>query len=71
MSLYSRLVKLKKKLGKTALRSPKTKEEIEVRKKYGRVMTILTKRYEYNIDDTLDEYRRQDQIEEATHVYRK
>jgi|TARA_Y100000310_G_C20274517_1_gene619601 hypothetical protein len=68
MSIYSQLVELKNQLGKTALRSPKTKEEIEVRKKYGRVMTILTKRYEYNIDDALNEYRRQDQIDEITTV---
>ena len=66
MSLYSRLVKLKKKLGKTALRFPKTNQEIITRKKYDRVVSILMKRYEYNIDDALDEYRRQDQIEEIT-----
>ncbi len=71
MTLYNRLVKLKKELGKTALRSPRTHQEISTRHKYDRVTTILMRRYEYNIDDTLDEYRRQDQIEEATHVYRK
>jgi hypothetical protein len=71
VTLYNRLVKLKKELGKTALRSPRTHQEISTRHKYDRVTTILMRRYEYNIDDTLDEYRRQDQIEEATHVYRK
>ena len=70
MSLYSRLVELKHQLGKTALRSPKTKEEISVRKKYGRVMTILTKRYEYDIDNSLNEYRRQDQIDEIATIRR-
>ena len=66
MSLYDRLVKLKKKLGKTALRSPRTNTEILTRDKYDRVTTILIRRYEYNIDNALDEYRRQDQIEEIT-----
>ena len=71
MSLHSRLVKLKKKLGKTALRFPRTNQEMITRKNYDRVTSILIRRYEYNIDDALNEYRRQDQIEEATHVYRK
>ena len=71
MSLYSRLVKLKKKLGQTALRSPRTNQEMITRKNYDRVTTILMRRYDYDIDDALNEYRRQDQIEEATHVYRK
>ena len=70
MSIYSQLVELKNQLGKIALRSPKTKEEIAVRNKYGRVMSILTRRYEYNIDSALNEYRRQDQIEEITAVKR-
>ena len=70
MILFNRLVELKNKLGKTALRSPKTKEEIAVRNKYGRVMTILTKRYEYDIDDALNEYRRQDQIDEIETIRR-
>ena len=70
MSLYSRLVKLKNKLGKTALRSPRTNIEILTRHKYDRVTIILMKRYDYNIDDALDEYRRQDQIEEIATVKR-
>ena len=41
------------------------------RKNYDRVTTILMRRYDYDIDDALNEYRRQNQIEEATHVYRK
>ena len=71
MSLYSRLVKLKKKLGQTALRSPRANQEMITRKNYDRVTTILMRRYDYDIDDALNEYHRQDQIEEATHVYRK
>ena len=71
MSLYNRLVKLKKKLGKAALRSPRTDRELLTRKKYDRVTTILMRRYEYNIDDALDDYRRQDQIDEIADVQRR
>jgi hypothetical protein len=71
MSLYNRLVKLKKKLGKTALRSPNTDKEKITRKNYDRVTFILTRRYEYNIDDALDAYRRQDQIDEIADVQRR
>ena len=70
MSLYNRLIKLKKKLGKTALRLPRTDREMIARKQYDRVTSILMKQYEYNIDDALDVYRRQDQIEEITAVKR-
>ena len=70
MTLYNRLVKLKNKLGKTALRSPKTNQELITRHKYDRVTTILMRRYEYNIDDALDQYRRQDQFEEIATVKR-
>ena len=70
MSLYGRLVKLKKKLGKKAFRFPRTDEEKLTRKKWDRVMTILMRRYDYDIDSALDEYRRQDQIEEITAVKR-
>ncbi len=70
MTLYNRLVKLKKKLGKTALRSPRTNQELITRHKYDRVITILMRRYEYNIDDALDQYRRQDQFEEIATVKR-
>ena len=70
MSLYNRLVKLKKKLGKTALRSPRTDRELLTRKKYDRVTTILMRRYDYNIDDLIEEFRRQDQIDEIEEVKR-
>ena len=71
MSLYNRLVKLKKKLGKVAQRSPRTDRELLTRKKYDRVTTILMRRYEYNIEDALDDYRRQDQIDEIADVQRR
>jgi len=70
VSLYSRLVKLKKKLGQTALRSPRTNQEMITRKNYDRVTTILMRRYDYDIDSTMEEYRRQNQIEEITAVNR-
>jgi len=70
VSLYSRLVKLKKKLGQTALRSPRTNQEMITRKNYDRVTTILMRRYDYDIDSTMEEYRRQDQNEEITAVNR-
>ena len=70
MTLYNRLVKLKKKLGQTALRSPRTNQEMITRKNYDRVTTILMRRYDYDIDSAMEEYRRQDQIEEITAVKR-
>ena len=70
MTIYNRLGKLKKKLGKTALRSPRTNQELITRKNYDRVTTILMKRYEYNIDDVLNQYRRQDQFDEIATVKR-
>ena len=70
-SLYNRLVKLKKKLEKTALRSPNTDKEKITRKNYDRVTFILMRRYEYNIDNALDDYRRQDQIDEIADVQRR
>ena len=54
--MYDKLIKLKDELGKKALRTPRTADELLVRKNYGRVMNILWKRYEYGIDD-MEEYR--------------
>ncbi len=78
MTLYNRLVKLKKKLGKTALRFPNTDKEKITRKNYDRVTFILMRRYDYGIDDALDyfliqqhAYRRQDQIDEIADVQRR
>jgi len=70
MTIYNRLVELKKKLGKTALRSPKTNQEMITRKNYDRVTSILMKRYDYDIDDVMEEYRKQDQIDEITSIKR-
>jgi hypothetical protein len=70
MSLYESLVKEKNRLSRIALRTPKTAQEVIDRKKFERVMNILWKRYEYGMEERLDEYRRQDQIEEIGQVKR-
>ena len=69
-NLYNRLVKEKDRLGRVAVRSPRTAQEIIDRKKYERVMNILWKRYEYGMSDALDEYRRQDQVDEIRQIKR-
>jgi len=69
-NLYNRLIKEKNRLGRVAVRSPRTAQEIIDRKKYERVMNILWKRYEYGMSDALDEYRRQDQVDEISQVKR-
>ena len=69
-NLYNRLVKEKDRLGCVVVRSPRTAQEIIDRKKYERVMNILWKRYEYGMSDALDEYRRQDQVDEIRQVKR-
>ena len=70
MSLYERLVKEKERLGKKALRFPKTNQELLDRKRWERIYTILTRRYEYGIEDAMDNYRRQDQLEEIATIKR-
>ena len=70
MSLYSRLVKEKKRLSGKALRFPKTNQELLDRKRWERIYTILTRRYEYGIEDAMDNYRRQDQLEEIATIKR-
>ena len=70
MSLYSRLVKEKKRLSRKALRFPKTNQELLDRKRWERIYTILTRRYEYGIEDAMDNYRRQDQLEEIATIKR-
>ena len=57
MSLYSRLVKEKERLGRKALRFPKTDKELLDRKRWERIYTILTRRYEYGIEDVMEQYR--------------
>jgi len=69
-NLYNRLIKEKDRLVCVAIRSPRTAQEIIDRKKYERVMNILWKRYEYGMSDALDEYRRQDQVDEIRQVKR-
>ena len=68
--IYDNLLKLKDDLGKKALRDPRTADELLVKKNYGRVMTILWKRYEYGIDD-MEEYRWGDFRDEIMAVNRR
>ena len=68
MSLYNRLVKEKERLGGKALRFPKTKQELLDRKRWERVYTILTRRYEYGIDSHLDDMKRQDNFDEIATI---
>ena len=70
MTIYNRLVELKKKLGRTTLRSPRTNQEMITRKNYDRVITILMRRYDYDIDDAMESYRKQDQIDEIASIKR-
>ena len=65
MSLYDRLLKEKNRLGKKALRFPKTNQELLDRKRWERVYTILTRRYEYGLESHMDEMRRQDHLDEV------
>ena len=67
--IYDKLLKLKDELGMKALRTPRTADELLVRKNYGRVMNILWKRYEYGIDD-MEEYRYGDFRDEIAAVKR-
>ena len=53
--IYNKLLKLKDELGKKALRDPRTAGERLVKKNYSRVMTILWKRYNYGMEETMEE----------------
>ena len=53
--IYDRLLKLKDELGMKALRDPRTADELLVKKNYGRVMTILWKRYNFGMEEKLEE----------------
>ena len=70
MSLYNRLVKEKERLGKKALRNPRTDKELLDRKRWERIYVILTRRYEYGIEDAMDSYKRQDQLDEIATIKR-
>ena len=70
-NLYRRLIKEKDRLGAIVLRTPTTAQELLVRDRYERVMKILWKRYEYGMDEVLDEYRAQDHIDEVKEINRR
>ncbi len=70
MSLYSRLLKEKKRLGKFVLRTPRTTQELLDRKRWERVMNILFRRYEFGMEDALDAMRRQDHLDEVNQLRR-
>ena len=53
--IYNKLLKLKDELGMKALRDPRTAGELLVKKNYSRVMTILWKRYNYGMEEKLEE----------------
>jgi len=53
--IYNKLLKLKDELGMKALRDPRTADELLVKKNYTRVMTILWKRYNYGMEEKLEE----------------
>ena len=60
MSLYDRLLKEKNRLGQKALRNPRTNQELLDRKRWERVYTILTRRYEYGMERHLDDLKREE-----------
>ena len=70
MSLYNRLLKEKERLGKKALRFPKTNQELLDRKRWERIYAILTRRYEYGIEDVMEQYRYDDFRDEIATVKR-
>ena len=70
MSLYDRLLKEKNRLGKKALGNPRTNQELLDRKRWERVYTILTRRYEYGIEDVMEQYRWGDFRDEIASVRR-
>jgi chorismate mutase len=71
MSLYNRLLKERKRLGKFVLRSPKTNQELLDRKRWDRIVAILMRRYEYGIEDpVMEQYRYGDFRDEIAAVRR-
>ena len=71
MSLYNRLVKEKERLGKKALRNPRTNKELLDRKRWDRIVAILMRRYEYGTEDTvMEQYRYGDFRDEIAAVRR-
>ena len=71
MSLYNRLLKERKRLGKSVLRFPKTNQELLDRKRWDRIVAILMRRYEYGIEDAvMEQYRYGDFRDEIAAVRR-
>jgi len=68
MSLYNRLLKEKNRLGKKALRNPRTNQELLDRSRWERIYAILSRRYEYGMDDALDAMKRQDHLDEVASI---
>ena len=60
MSLHKRLVKEKKRLGRKALRFPRTNQELLDRNRWERVHTILARRYSEGREQMLDDIRREE-----------
>ena len=69
-NLYDRLVKEKRRLGKFVLRSPVTPKQVKDKDRYGRIFTILVRRYEDGLDDALDEMKRADHFDEVKTINR-
>ena len=70
MTLYQRLLKEKRRLGKFVLRSPVTNQQILDRRRYERIWTILGRRYEHGIEDALDDMKRADHFDEIKTIKR-
>ena len=65
---YAKILKLKDELGKKALRDPRTAGELLVKKNYGRVMTILWKRYNYGMEEAEDFVARENEEHSQAHA---
>ena len=70
MKLYDRLLKEKRRLGTFVLRSPVTTKQVKDKERYGRIFTILVRRYEDGLDEALDAMKRADQIDEIKTIKR-
>ena len=68
MSLYTRLVKEKKRLGGKALRFPRTGQELLDRKRWERIYLILTRRYEYGLEGHIDDVARENAAHSEAHA---
>ena len=66
--IYNKLLKLKDELGMKALRDPRTADELLVKKNYGRVMTILWKRYNYGMAEAEDFVARENEEHSQAHA---